>query len=79
MDADIFEKRGLLYFEVFMKWQRYTKNRILRVCINLNWMYVIAEVLLTIAGFLRGFTAFLEVDVGLCGDAQLYDLDLEET
>lgn len=46
--------------------------------VNLRRMHVIAEVLLTIAGFLKGFAVFLDVDVELCSNAELCGLELEE-
>lgn len=44
----------------------------------MHWMYVTAETSWTIAVFLKDFAVFLEVNVGLCGNTQLYSLKMEE-
>lgn len=54
------------------------KNYIRSMYVNLRRMHVIAEVLLTIAGFLKGFAVFLDVHVELCSNAELCGLELEE-
>lgn len=76
MSVDIFRKRQFL--GVFMKRQQ-TKSCELRMYVNLHWMYITAEISLTVGGFLNGSIVFLEVSIGLCHNTQLYGLKAEET